>query len=298
MGRYGSRAVGVPDQCGARATDPPGLGQFVRGRFRDPDPANLLSARLELLCAAHLAIPRIPFAFGGTGEADLTWYPGTDEQGWMEIHRGAFNVFDAVQRDIEAELAATNVTLEVRVDEWPLDVGQRNVLLTRVSQAASSAVAAGSEQVFGLPELGPGVTGTVRPQSQQFLGLGRVTVQHGSLMPSQDYLASLARRLAHKVNVDKAGQARRGAWDQQTVLLIDISTAHLTRLLGQDGIAAWLDSVTIEWDDLPFAAVAVCFSDLHSVALSGACRYKPGLAAADRERLDPTLTALGLPATQ
>jgi hypothetical protein len=125
-----------------------------------------------------------------------------------------------------------------------------------------------------------------------------VSVRHGSLIPSEDYLVSLGRRLAHKVNVDKAGQARRGAWDAQTVLLIDISTAHLTRLLGQDGIATWLDSVTIEWDDLPFAGVAVCFSDLHSVSLGGVCRYKPGLANRERERLAPTLTALGLPATQ
>jgi hypothetical protein len=281
-----------------RTTAPPGLEHFVRDRFRDPDPANLLSARLELLCAAHLAIPRTPFAFGGTGEADLTWYPGTDEQGWMEIHRGAFSVFDAVQRDIEAELATTNATLEVRVSEWPLEVDQRNVLLTRVSQAINSAVASGSEQLIGLPEIGSGVMGTVRSQGQELLGLSRVTVRHGSLMPSDDYLVRFGKRLTHKVNVGKAGQARRGAWDQQTVLLIDISTAHLTRLLGQDGIATWLDGVAIEWDELPFAGVAVCFSDLNSVSLGGVCRYKAGLANAERGRLEPTLTALGLPATQ
>jgi hypothetical protein len=100
-------------------------------------------------------------------------------------------VFDAVQRDIEAELAATNATLEIRVGEWPLEVEQRNVMRTRVSQAIKSAVAAGSEQLIGLPELGPGVTGTVRPQGQEFLGLSRVTVRHGSLVASDDYLVHL-----------------------------------------------------------------------------------------------------------
>lgn len=281
-----------------RRASPPGLDHFA-GQFRtDTDPTKLLSARLELLCAFHLAIRRIPFMFGGKGEADLAWYPGTDAQGWIEIHRGGFNVFDTVQQDIEAMLAAANVTMEVRLDEWPLVVEERNMLLTRVSHAIRAAVDHGTEQLVALPELGPSVAGAVRPQSQPFLGLGRVTVLHGSLMPSENYLASLAGKLAHKVNVEKSGQARRGKWDQHTVLLIDISTAHLTRLLGQDGIATWLDGVAIEWDELPFAGVAVCFSDLHSVSLGGVCRYKPGLADSERERLEPTLTAFGLPATQ
>ena len=49
--------------------------------------------------------------------------------------------------------------------------------------------------------------------------------------------------------MEKAGQARKGSWDKRTVLLIDISTAHLARLLGQDGLGDWLDDVTFDWDD-------------------------------------------------
>ena len=75
-----------------RAAGPKRLDQFVSSRFRDPDPANLLSARLELLCAAGLAIRHVPFEFGGKAEPDLTWNPGTTGQGWLEIHRGDFGV--------------------------------------------------------------------------------------------------------------------------------------------------------------------------------------------------------------
>jgi len=89
-----------------RGASPKRLDQFISSRFRDPDPANLLSARLELLCAANLAIRHVPFEFGGTAEPDLSWNPGTGAQGWLEIHRGAFSAFDDFQRALENELSA------------------------------------------------------------------------------------------------------------------------------------------------------------------------------------------------
>jgi hypothetical protein len=81
-----------------RGASPKRLDQFVSSRFRGPDSANLLSARLELLCAANLAIRHVPFEFGGKAEPDLTWNPGTGAHGWLEIRRGAFSVFDDLQR--------------------------------------------------------------------------------------------------------------------------------------------------------------------------------------------------------
>jgi hypothetical protein len=49
----------------------------------------VLSARLELACAANLAVWQVPFAFGGKGAPDVTWYPGTAGQEWLEIHLAA-----------------------------------------------------------------------------------------------------------------------------------------------------------------------------------------------------------------
>ena len=118
-----------------RGVSPKWLDQFVSSRFRDPDPANLLSARLELLCAASLAIWHVPFEFGGKAEPDLTWNPGTGAQGWLEIHRGAFSAFDDFQQAIDKELDDKGAFLTVRLDEWPLDVRDRNLLHTRISNA-------------------------------------------------------------------------------------------------------------------------------------------------------------------
>jgi len=78
---------------------------------------------------------------------------------------------------------------------------------------------------------------------------------------------------------------------------VDISTAHLALLLGQDGLAAWLDSLPVEWQDLPFAAVAVSFRNLHGPFIWGSCRYRPDLDTTECAHLEPVLSALGLPAT-
>ena len=59
-----------------RGASPRRMDQFVGSRFRDLDPANLLSARLELLCAANLALRHIPFEFGGNGRARPHLEPG------------------------------------------------------------------------------------------------------------------------------------------------------------------------------------------------------------------------------
>lgn len=280
-----------------RAASPAGLSLFIASRFRDPDLANVLSARLELLCAASLAACPVPFAFGGKGEPDLTWNPGIGAQGWLEIHRGAFSVFDDLQQDLDKELDAKGAILRVRLAEWPLEVRERNLLRTRISHAIDTALASGQEQPVMMTELGPGATGAIEPGEGLF-PVGRVLVETPGFWPSDGYLRSVADRLARKVNVDKAMQGRKGRWDpDRTVLLIDISTARLIQLLGQDGLAAWLDGVPVEWEDLPFAAVAVCFSHLRGPSLWGSCRYRPGLAAVDRASLEPSLTAIGLSAT-
>ena len=280
-----------------RGASPARMGEFVTSRFRDSHPANVLSARLELVCAANLAVRQVPFAFGGKGEPDVTWYPGTVAQGWLEIHRGAFNVFDDFQQTLDGELEDKGAVLRVRLSEWPLEVKDRNLLHSRITSAIVEAVATGREQAVSMLELGPGTTGVVEP-SEGLPGFGRVLVESPGFWPPDSYLASAAARLARKVNVDKAGQGRKDCWDPtRTALLIDISTARLIQLLGQDGLAAWLDDVPVDWEDLPFAGVAVCFSDLHGPSLWGSCRYGPALAAADRAVLERELTALGLPAT-
>jgi hypothetical protein len=168
----------------------------------------------------------VPFAFGGKSEPDLKWRMEASARGWLEIHRGAFSVFDDLQQDLDRELEATNAILRVRLGEWPLEVSDRNLLRTRISRAIDAAVADGAEQVVPMPEISPGATGVIETGRGRFL-LGRVLVETPGFWPSDGYLASVAARLV------------------------------------------WLNDVPVEWEDLPFAAVAVCFSDLHGSSLWG-----------------------------
>jgi hypothetical protein len=170
--------------------------------------------------------------------------------------------------------------------------------LARLTSPFRGAAGLYQSQTVALDELGDGATGLVELR-EETAGIGRVFVQHAAIMPSERYLDSAAGRLAQKINIVKAAQGRKGEWDaNRTVLLVDISTAHLAQLLGLDGLAAWLDGVPVEWEGLPFAAVAVCFSNLHGPSLWGSCRYRPDLDPADCAHLEPVLSALGLPATQ
>jgi hypothetical protein len=87
-----------------------------------------------------------------------------------------------------------------------------NMLHTRISAAIDAAMEASEHQVVAMPELGEGATGLIEPR-QDVSGIGRIVVRHAGITPSLGYLASAAARLARKVNVEKAGQGRKGKWD-------------------------------------------------------------------------------------
>jgi len=105
----------------------------------------------------------LPFEFGGRAEPDLTWNPGTGAQGWLEIHRGAFSPFDDLRQVLDRELADKGAMPTVRLDQWPLDVRDRNLLHTCISHAIDAAVTSGSNQVVAMSEMGDGVTGMIEP---------------------------------------------------------------------------------------------------------------------------------------
>jgi hypothetical protein len=49
-------------------------------------------------------------------------------------------VFGDLQQTLDSQLAAKGAVLTVRLDQWPLDVPDRNLPHTRVSGAAAAAV--------------------------------------------------------------------------------------------------------------------------------------------------------------
>jgi hypothetical protein len=67
-------------------------------------------------------------------------------------------------------------------------------------------------------------------------------------------------------------------------------------LLGMDGLRAWFNAIEWDWEDVPFAAVAVAFTNWHGVGLAGLYRMRPGLTD-DRVEVTAVVAAkLGLKA--
>jgi hypothetical protein len=67
-------------------------------------------------------------------------------------------VFGDLQQALDSQLAAQSAVLTVRLDQWLLDVSDRNLPHTRVSGATAATVAAGASQTVAMPELGDGAT--------------------------------------------------------------------------------------------------------------------------------------------
>lgn len=126
--------------------------------------------------------------------------------------------------------------------------------------------------------------------------MSRVSVSHGGLSPTPEYMSDFATKLAEFIE-QKEGQGRRGRWPKATALLIDVSTARFGQLQNDGDLAAWLDSIQVDWEHSPFACVAICYSHLQGVALRGVCRYRPEIDPATRDALEPVLTKMGLPPT-
>lgn len=274
-------------------SSPDGLASFIT-QFRDADMKNALGRRLELLCAFNLAVQQLPYAFGQTGEPDFVGRRGGPQEGWLEVTRATFDAFDQLQSDLQTEAEQRDVHLRFSVDTWPLRFTNRNLLVTQICQLMDAVRDSQREQRILLPGLGAGASVTAQPGPPP--GLSRVSVSHGGLSPTPEYMNDFALKLAEFIE-QKEGQGRRGRWPEATALLIDVSTARFGLLQNDSDLAAWLDSIPVDWEHSPFACITVCYNHLQGVFMRGVCRYRPDIDPAIRNALEPVLTAMGLPPT-
>jgi hypothetical protein len=272
---------------------PDGLGSFIT-QFRDADMKNVLGRRLELLCAFNLTVQQLPYAFGQTSQPDFVWQRGGPQQGWLEVTRATFDAFDQLRSDLQAEAEQRDVHLRFSVDTWPLRFTNRNLLVTQICNLMDAVQRSQHEQHIPLPDLGDGASVTAQPGPPP--GLSRVSVSHGGLSPTPEYMDDFAAKLAEFIE-QKEGQGRRGRWPTATALLIDVSTARFGLLQDDSELAAWLDAIAVDWEHSPFACVAISYSHMQGLVLRGVCRYRPDLDPVIRGALEPVLTTMGMPPT-
>lgn len=272
---------------------PNGLAGFIT-QFRDPDMKNVLGRRLELLYAFSIAVEQLPFAFGGPGQPDFVWRPGASDEAWLEVTRATFDAFDQLRSDLETEAERRDVHVRFSVDTWPLQFTNRNLLVTQICDLMDSARASKQEQGIALPGLAAGASIVAEPGPPT--GLSRVSVSHAGFGPTPAYMSDFAAKLAEFIE-QKEAQGRLGRWPNTTALIIDVSTARFGLLQNDTEMAAWLNSIPLDWEHSPFACLGTCYSHLQGIALRGVCRYRPDLAPGIRGALEPVLTTMGLPPT-
>ncbi len=273
------------------AAAPAGLAAFLRDSFRDPDEANVSATRLEIACAASLAAARVPFRFGGVGQPDFA-LTVAEAEAFLEVTREAVDDFLKLRAAVDRRLLEDGLDVQVtyQMEDWPLRVRARNALQTRIVDAAHRAVTEGGPVRTSLDELEPRASAECRMRQP---GEMRASYIQHSLEPAPAYLADLASKL-HLVLEEKGGQSRRGKWSPNTMLLIDISAAQQALLLGEDGLRAWFNAIEFGWEEVPFSAIAVGFTNWHGVGLAGLYRMRPGVIAAQAEVMTIAAAKLGL----
>ena len=208
--------------------------------------------------------------------------------------RATFDAFDQLRCDLETEAEQRDVHLRFSVDIWPLRFTNRNLLVTQICRLMDAVRDSQQGQRILLPGLSEGASVSALPGPPP--GLSRVSVSHPGLSPTPEYMNDFAAKLAEFIE-QKEGQGRRGGWAKATALLIDVSTARFGLLQNDSDLAGWLDSIPVDWENSPFACLAICYSHLHGIFLRGVCRYRPDIDPATRSALEPVLTAMGLPPT-
>jgi hypothetical protein len=278
------------------AADPPGLAAFLRDKLgKDEDLANVNGTRLEIACAASLAAAGVRFRFGGDCHPDFTWTIG-DGEGSVEVTRKAVDDFDKLLAAVDQQLVQEGLDVQVtcRIQKWPLRVGARNLLQTRIVEAARRAAVEGSPSRASLDELEPGASVECHVRQPGGEPAWRPSTEHGSLDPAPAYLADLASKLHRVLEEEKGGQSRRDGWSLNVMLLVDISSAQHALLLGDDGLRTWFSTIELDWNDLPFSAFAVGFTRWDGVGLRGLYRMRPGVLGNHAKVLAIGAAGLGL----
>jgi hypothetical protein len=252
--------------------------------FRN-DVLGALNLRAELNVGWMLAQTQCRFDFAREGQPD---YECSLESGtaWVEVTTKSRDDLSQLHDDLTKVLRGRSVVAQLHIPRLlVIPEQQRKEACALVLDAVDSMT--GSYASVGLPKLG----GSVILNAPSLFGGPHVVLDtassdltaHGERV-EQFFLNSVA---------DKVTQSLRGDWDRDTVLVVDASRLGLG-WLRPDGVwAGRLDSMGLVWDEIPFAALAVVFSDLRAAGYHGSCVTRPDMAKSSASRVGPLLRHLG-----
>lgn len=230
-----------------------------------------LNLRAELNVGSVLARSGCAFAFGGDGEADYEC-PTPSGTAWAEVTTKSRDDLSRLYDELTEALRGHSVVAELRMAQRMLVIPepQRRAACRRVVEAVEAMT--GSYGSVALPEIEGGVTLT----TPSLFGGPHVVVDTSSPELTAHFKA--VEQFVRNAIADKTEQSVRGHWSPDTVLVVDASRLGTSWLRPDAVWRARLEAMDLPWGALPFAAVAVVWSDLLQVGFHGACVTRPDLS--------------------
>ena len=240
------------------------------------DVAGFLNLRAELNVGWQLAHSGATFAFGGDGQPDYecSLTPGTV---WVEVTTKSRDDLSLLHDELEADLGGQDVVVTLHVPrKLAISEPDRGTIRARVMTAVKTVK--DGHGAVGLPEIG----GSASVSSASLFGRPQVLLEISSNLTEN---GEAAERVILRAIEEKVEQSTRGAWDSDTMLVLDASRLGLSWLRPDSVWAGRLESMELPWSELPFIAVAVVFSDLTKLGYHGSCVAQPDLASSTVAKL-------------
>jgi hypothetical protein len=254
-----------------------------RKDFRQ-DTVQVLNMRAELNVGHTLARSGVAFAFGGPGQPD---YECTTDVGsvWVEVTTRARDDLSKLHDEIESSLRGHSVVVTLRLPRLvaiPEEI--RKTVCVQVRGAFEAMT--GPDSSVGLP----GIEGAAWLTTPSLFGGAHVLLDIGSDLASH---GAAVEQAALDTIALKVRQSARGGWPDDTVLVMDLSRLGMSWIRPDSVWGGRLEAMPLVWDQIPFGAIAVVFSDLTKVGFHGAQVTRPGLSGDRAGRVAEVLRRLG-----
>jgi hypothetical protein len=253
-----------------------------RKTFRE-DAAGFLNVRAELNVGYTLARSAVTIALGGPGQPDYQCTLGDGSSGWVEVTTKERDDLRLLHDELKEKLQGRDVTVTIRVP--------RRVVIPKTNREDAclrvvKAVAAEGNRSVDLPEVG----GSASFTTPSLFGGAWVHLEIGSNLA--EHGEAVERALLGAI-AEKVEQSRRGRWDPDTVLVLDLARLGLSWIRPKEVWAGRLEAMGFNWTQLPFGAIAVVFSDLTHAGFQGASVWREDLPTERARPLEELLAHLG-----
>jgi hypothetical protein len=253
------------------------------------DERGVLELRTELLVGYRLGKGGVCFEFGAKGQPDYVCATDGGEPAFVEVTSRILDGLADLQHDLDAAIADLDVAVILTSPRLlKITEDARRSVCEQVVAAARTLETANDSATIALPE----ISGSAGIQKSTAFAPEHSHVGLNTSAELTQHMADVTDQMRCKL-LEKARQAKKGAWHDRTLAVVDASRLGMSWISPSAVWAGRLEQMGIPWHELPFAGVCVTFSTMVNLGLDGGALLRPGLPAEDETALHEVLVALG-----